>query len=1658
MHVVFVDGSGGALAAVHLTAAMLVASQRGPDRLDPDGIVHWHWRLHDVSRALPIVVASISLIALHVGPAAWADVSVRGDSGLNSKVNGQRDGSCKAGVCRISGGRRGGRKKQILFHRLSELDTRGDRIKKIKLNVGARKTKSVIVGVTNRKGSYLTSPFVLSGKADLILLSPGGLQVNGATFKNINHLSLAATSQFKMGDGVFDVFNTSSDQLSSFSLADETSLRERADDFLIDLSSTSINDDHGQSVQGSIRISDQLTVDSDLLVVAKQPIKVKRAQLDVAGDLHLESRLSNDSDFTDRGDIPEKKQRQNMILLSNIDANVSGDVVVSSESGLSDRSYGGLLVRGSELSVDGQLMASTQASSQSRFNDSHGIVLRKGTTVHAESIDLTGIGGNSSRRDGNEGIWVVNSELFSEQDLTITGLGGDGRKLVDGVVLQDSNLHSENGRLMIEGQGGNHAEISMDGIQLLDDVSLSAASEVSLHGKAGLSRSPNQGAGIFARSDKKQRASIDADRVQMVGVGAKRELDSAWPKEVNENVTRTRGIDIKNFDMHASGAVKIKGKGGFGNEDLEGVALKNVNIQSEGAVELKGFSGYSDKMDESAGVYLDQLNLSAKNAIIIGRHPSDKDAPSGKFLNGITIADSNIDVQNNFSAFGLPSKGGKVKNTAGVNVKDSNVIAKSMRIYGVPGEFTQYHQGNITDKSLIDILDESNGVNGNNIGLWLNNSNFFTRDGDLVVIGVGAFGEKAGHGVWLDQSTKLTAKNGNLEIIGVAGFGASEMHGVLIQGSHLLTDMDINVLGDSNLSETGMNNVGIKFVDHSSLSAGNITLNGAGGIVEQGGKILDGVSMEETQLTANNKLIILGYAGYGSNISRSNGISLNQGSDLTAGSVVLRGYGTKKQQFTGQPTDQMVVTDQSNKESKNHGVSIKSASIQSENDMQIKGFAGRGQELLDGVHIDKSHLVADDGMTIRGEGSVDANGTFKFSDGVYSSNSILESNGLIKLIGKGAAGQKLEKNFGVELSGMKILGSDVRIKGQGGIASRKSVLSSGVLISNYTDIQAKNSVKIKGSSGSDVSNVRISDGAAVVSSSLKSKTLNIEGIGVDGGDNIKKSSGVYFENSLFDVVESISIHGVSGHGNDLKRSNGVDLVSTQLFSETIKVSGVPFSTRLSDFSGFLNQGINIKRSSLTASKDVLLQGVGGFGVALLDGINVQNSQLISGQSLSMVGQGGKGENISSSTGMIIRKQSAIHAPQLTMEGKGGSSLITEDRDQYGTYLNDGIAVVDSTIRSVQADLAVSSSQPESKLVIDGEGGEIIGDSFSRGDLNSGVVFWDATLRADGPSTITGLAGKPPKGNTNTGVEIGANSKLKFVSDFNNVDTEVFIQGKAYAGKSKNTAVKITDSELHSSYDVTIVGDGAPNSTGKLNQGVRFENGLVRVGDASSASLSIAGTVQPFWLTAVDHPVDSARNLTIKGLGGKGRQGNSGISMKNTEAIVSGTILLEGEIREQEWLNNPSVFLNGSFLSAGEDLFVEADYDVKVTASELDAGRDILIRSNTLQLFDSSLNALRELSLQSADITTDATNVVGGSSDETTDSDSANQADADVTTAINTVLSTRTLSLDEIEQLVLNQEQSSMDRLSKNLGLDRAQPMGLRDIQNMLQRSIQKQRN
>ena len=139
------------------------------------------------------------------------------------------------------------------------------------------------------------------------------------------------------------------------------------------------------------------------------------------------------------------------------------------------------------------------------------------------------------------------------------------------------------------------------------------------------------------------------------------------------------------------------------------------------------------------------------------------------------------------------------------------------------------------------------------------------------------------------------------------------------------------------------------------------------------------------------------------------------------------------------------------------------------------------------------------------------------------------------------------------------------------------------------------------------------------------------------------------------------------------------------------------------------------------------------------------------------------------------------------------------------------------------------------MVLQGFGGEIRveGDvPFARGDLNSGVVLWDVDFIGASSSRIFGYAGKPPKGNLNTGVEIRNDSNLRFISDPGFDGPAVSLFGKAFSGNDKNTAVKIKDSQLSSPFaDLKVVGKGAKQSDGRLNQGVRLIDTSVAVGDS-----------------------------------------------------------------------------------------------------------------------------------------------------------------------------------------------------------------------------------
>jgi filamentous hemagglutinin family protein len=145
--------------------------------------------------------------SLSLDQPVFADVS---SGGLGSRVNGDLAGRCSGGDCRITGGIDAGTNR---FHRLRDFDTRGA-INSVRFDSGGK--LNLVVGVTSPVGSFIDKHITLSSPAHLFLLSPGGIHLgSGANFVNTPNLTLSTANRLRFPGGVFDVHNTSIDQLAA---------------------------------------------------------------------------------------------------------------------------------------------------------------------------------------------------------------------------------------------------------------------------------------------------------------------------------------------------------------------------------------------------------------------------------------------------------------------------------------------------------------------------------------------------------------------------------------------------------------------------------------------------------------------------------------------------------------------------------------------------------------------------------------------------------------------------------------------------------------------------------------------------------------------------------------------------------------------------------------------------------------------------------------------------------------------------------------------------------------------------------------------------------------------------------------------------------------------------------------------------------------------------------------------------------------------------------------------------------------------------------------------------------------------------------------------------------------------------------------------------
>ena len=161
-----------------------------------------------VVRLVAGLVLGLGLLTGYV-PEASAVIKAAGKKGLFTKVNGKTSGSCRSGICKISGGTAAGKN---LFQRFRRFDTRGE-IKSVEFDAIGK--KNLIVGVTSAQGSFIDKSIELNSSANLYWLSPGGIHLSqGASFVNVPNLTLSTANTLRFGNRGFDVFRSNASELS----------------------------------------------------------------------------------------------------------------------------------------------------------------------------------------------------------------------------------------------------------------------------------------------------------------------------------------------------------------------------------------------------------------------------------------------------------------------------------------------------------------------------------------------------------------------------------------------------------------------------------------------------------------------------------------------------------------------------------------------------------------------------------------------------------------------------------------------------------------------------------------------------------------------------------------------------------------------------------------------------------------------------------------------------------------------------------------------------------------------------------------------------------------------------------------------------------------------------------------------------------------------------------------------------------------------------------------------------------------------------------------------------------------------------------------------------------------------------------------------------
>ena len=485
-----------------------------------------------------------------------------------------------------------------------------------KLEIDNNTSTSIILSNIDSNGSNISKPLdVIGSKADITLLSPGGIEIyDGFAVENIQNLTLTTANKISIGDKVFDI--------------NETSL-EAASLLAGQIDSTSANSHWASDKQVDIIVSGNLTIDSNLFISSEsgrvydsQAVSSLEDQniLLVNGNFESEgafrfygANITADSirhigeGVITAGESLVHTEGLNLnktILTSSGDINIDGQGM-NDRSGfiLKGRNISGVTIKDSKLkSTNGNIYITGQGGNAGEMSGSDGISLSDTELVVSGDLTMIGRGGTATTGSNMSGLSLKSNDLTVNGNITLDGIAGGGvdASSVYGIYLELNKwVGGGNANLIGTGGTGTNLANSTGVYSYSDNWLINGHFDAQGHGGQGVKTDGGVGVGLYSQT------TLEADSFSFIGTGGQ----STNP----EDSVYGMGVNLGIFSdlLARTGDIAATGIGGNAKTENRGVSISSgTKLKApNGKIFLDGHGGTGDVSVESEGV---GLNIGAR--------------------------------------------------------------------------------------------------------------------------------------------------------------------------------------------------------------------------------------------------------------------------------------------------------------------------------------------------------------------------------------------------------------------------------------------------------------------------------------------------------------------------------------------------------------------------------------------------------------------------------------------------------------------------------------------------------------------------------------------------------------------------------------------------------------------------------------------------------------------------------------------------------------------------------------------------------------------------------------------------------------------------------------------------------------------------------------